>query len=171
LRAYVYLEGFKYELTLIDDSESGRNTELQGHLDRGLFTTRFAAQPIWKNSGATPTINLRIKIWSRIPGVFNRQVGEYEKADSGTPFFLGPQAVAGSGFIEFGGALNGAIQNGMPLQEPPPFLIWGRADYEDVFGGAHFTEWCYRVRPSRPTRDERLSVGFVQWAEYNQTDK
>jgi hypothetical protein len=59
---------------------------------------------------------------------------------------------------------------GNPIAVAPMMFVWGRADYQDVFGGTHFVEWCYQVRFSRPIRSERLRADFIQWGEYNRTD-
>jgi hypothetical protein len=67
--------------------------------------------------------------------------------------------------------INTLIEDGRSIQEPPIMLIWGRADYEDVFGHPHFIEWCYRIWPSRISDRERLSISFIQWPDYNRSDE
>jgi hypothetical protein len=57
----------------------------------------------------------------------------------------------------------------MPVGDEPPVFIWGRADYDDIFGSHHFIEWCYRLRFERHT-GERMSAGFIQWGDYNRSD-
>jgi hypothetical protein len=53
--------------------------------------------------------------------------------------------------------------------EEPACWIWGRADYEDIFGEPHFVEWCYQ--PRFDAHDGKtLRVTFIQWVEYNRTD-
>jgi hypothetical protein len=54
--------------------------------------------------------------------------------------------------------------------DEPLILIWGRADYDDVFGKHHFVEWCYRLRFERH-KGERMSAGFIQWGEHNRSDE
>jgi hypothetical protein len=51
----------------------------------------------------------------------------------------------------------------------PMVWIWGRADYEDIFGMKHFVEWCYQ--PRFDAHDgKRLRVTFIQWGDNNRTD-
>jgi hypothetical protein len=56
-----------------------------------------------------------------------------------------------------------------PAEEPPQILIWGRADYEDIFGQKHFVEWCHELRFSR-TGGERMRPSTIQFGKYNRTD-
>jgi hypothetical protein len=87
-----------------------------------------------------------------------------------TAFFLNPNSVSGSEFIEIPG-LNAIIRNGMGSADGvpvPPMYIWGYARYEDVFGDRHWVKWCYRARPESH-RGERLRVHFIQAGEYNQS--
>ena len=49
-------------------------------------------------------------------------------------------------------------------------FVWGRADYEDVYGTPHFVQWCYNVRFERHTV-EKLRAHFIQWGEYNRSDE
>jgi hypothetical protein len=49
-------------------------------------------------------------------------------------------------------------------------FVWGRADYEDVFGKKHFTQWCYQFRPERHD-GKNLRVSLIQWGPYNGTDE
>ena len=52
----------------------------------------------------------------------------------------------------------------------PRIFLWGRADYEDVFGKTHFIEWCYRLR-YESHRGEKLRASFIQWGDYNRSDE
>jgi hypothetical protein len=87
------------------------------------------------------------------------------------PFFLGPQAVEASDVIEMTGTMALVNWQWNPVSPSPRMFIWGRADYRDVFGQPHFTEWCYQLRLSRPVRSERIRAQFIQWGEYNRTDE
>jgi hypothetical protein len=168
-RAAVYIDGFSYELTVAGDAKDNAIFEhLPPGTDPTLFVTRFAVQPRWKNGGNTPTRRMHIYVDWRAPGE-TREIGFYRTASS--VFFIGPNAIEPSEFLELHG-LNALIQNGEAgiLGPIPPMLIWGRAEYEDVFGQVHFFDWCYRIRPECH-RGERLRVGFVQWGEYNGSDK
>jgi hypothetical protein len=56
-----------------------------------------------------------------------------------------------------------------PIGLEPPVLIWGRADYEDIFGRSHFVEWCHRLRLDRHD-GKNMRAGFIQWGDYNRSD-
>ena len=49
-------------------------------------------------------------------------------------------------------------------------FIYGRADYDDVFGHHHFVQWCYTLRFERH-QGEKVRASFIQWGEYNRTDE
>ena len=53
-----------------------------------------------------------------------------------------------------------------PTKIEPLFLIWGQADYEDVFEDKHTTKWCYRVRLDRHD-GKKLNATFIQWGGHN----
>jgi hypothetical protein len=171
-RPFVFLEGFSDELTVAadnDETEEEINSRPAGwqRAHRELVITRFAAIPRWKNGGRTPTEKMRIQTnWlppdQPIPA-------EYGYRNLPVPFFLGPQDVQQSEFIEIPPAIR-LVDHEMTMRGPAPIiLIWGRADYEDVFGEPHFLEWCYRLRFSRPRRHERMTARFVQWGEHNRS--
>jgi hypothetical protein len=170
-RAFVFIDGFNIELTTAADSSAVENAILREPFrdDPGLFITRFAAQPRWKNSGTTPAENLTIRVDWRGPGS-PLPVDFTYRADP-VPFFLGPQAIEPSDCIEMTGAQALVNWQWNPVIPSPQMFIWGRADYRDVFGKHHFTEWCYQLRLSRPIRSERMSTQFIQWGEYNRTDE
>ncbi len=171
-RAFVYLETFYTELTSLYETRRRGSLIMEAlpdGLDPELRVARLAVEPRWKNSGNTPTKNMRIQVnWSRTgppPESFS-----YD-ADP-VPFFIGPNAVEPSEIIEMGAeSANDLINNGVDhVGANPLMLIWGRADYEDVFGRPHFTEWCYRVRFSRHD-GQRLDCALIQWGPYNRTDE
>jgi hypothetical protein len=125
--------------------------------------------PRWKNSGNTPTKKMAIQVnWRGPPGPIPP---DYGYRTSPQPFFLAPNAVEPSSVIEMPGAsviLKWAMN---PIGVEPLVLIWGRADYEDVFGAPHFVEWCYQLRFERHQgRKQRMTAGFTQWGDYNRTD-
>jgi hypothetical protein len=96
---------------------------------------------------------------------------DFSYREKPTAFFLGPGAVEPSDVIEMTGAMALVNWQWNPVLPSPLMLIWGRADYRDVFGQPHFTEWCYQLRLSRPIRTERMRAEFIQWGEYNRTDQ
>jgi len=91
------------------------------------------------------------------------------KGPPALPFFLAPKAVEPSDVIEIPAAMALIDWSMRPVGAEPMILIWGRADYEDVYGKRHFIEWCHQLRFSRPT-DERMRAGFIQWREHNRSD-
>jgi len=170
-RAFVFIDGFNYELTtaadarplyeLVDLPERYRD-------DPGLFVTRFAVQPRWKNGGNTPTRRMTIQVdWQ---GPVGPIPPEYGYRNAREPFFLAPKAIEASRFLEIPAAQSlvdfGAFHH---AGVEPLIFIWGRADYEDVFGRPHFIQWCHQLRLERH-RQERMSAGFIQWGDYNRTD-
>jgi hypothetical protein len=172
-RAFVFIDGFNTELA----------TPLDGDLSRGLYwltpfyqqepglwITRFAAQPRWKNSGSTPTNQLMIKTdWrtfdTDVPADF-----DFPYRDPAVVFFLAPQAIEPSPYLEISTAQQIVAWENNRTGVEPVILIWGRADYRDVFDAPHFIEWCYKLRLSRPIRSERMTAQFIQWGPYNRSD-
>jgi hypothetical protein len=85
------------------------------------------------------------------------------------PFFIGPNSIEISEPIEITGTRI-ILDNILAGHPPPPVLILGRTEYEDVFGYSHWLEWCYRLR-YEAHREQRLRAHFVQWGEYNRSDE
>jgi hypothetical protein len=155
-RAFVFLDEFVSELTTLADQDFV--PESLSDVIPELWVTRFVVIPRWRNSGTTPTRNMRLQVNWDIAGV--RQVGTYRQTDE--KLFVAPRGTALSEEIEMPG-LGGGIFNSERM------LIWGRADYDDVFGGHHFCEWCFRVRPDRHRRGIPLRVTFIQTGDYNRS--
>jgi hypothetical protein len=174
-RAFVFIDGFNVEMTTaVDSNRPGHDfTWLPERYqqDPSLWIARFAAQPRWKNGGNTPTNQLTVQAnW----GMFREGIPpniEYTYRDQPAPFFLGPRAVEPSPAIEIPPvqALINWANN--PAGIEPIILIWGRADYRDVFDAPHFVEWCYWLRLLRPIPQERMAAQFIQWGQYNRTDQ
>lgn len=179
-RAFVFIDGFNVELTVLSDLVHSRSRTLgpapflpngQRAENPDLFVTRFAVQPRWKNGGNTPTKGMTIRVDWREPGLPLAGDFTYDYADSDTRFFLAPKATEPSAVIEMHGA-NTVINDGMPHRdgEPEPSMfIWGRADYSDAFGQRRFTQWCYQVRFERHSLGP-LKPQFIQWGPYNRTE-
>jgi hypothetical protein len=172
-RAFVYIDGFDYELsTRADGKEPLEFFEEEPEWHRSspeLAITRFALQPRWKNGGTTLTRNMTIQVdWRAPPGPV--PPSEYSYRSKREPFFLAPMAIERGEVIEIPSAAAIVNWSMKPMGLPPFILIWGRADYEDVFGTPHFVEWCYRLRLSRPIHKERMTAQFVQWGDYNRSD-
>jgi hypothetical protein len=169
-RAFVFLDGFNIELTTALDSDAPDYEWLPQRYrqDPGLYITRFAAQPRWKNGGNTPTEQLTIRVnWIGPTGPIGP---EYPYRMQPRPFLLAPKAVEPSDYIDMPGAQALVDWSSNPVGDSPIIFIWGRADYRDVFRRPHFIEWCYQLRVSRPIRQERMSAAFIQWGDYNRTD-
>jgi hypothetical protein len=172
-RAFVFIDGFNVELTTLPDVRGVDELSDLPEIRRPeLHVTRFAAQPRWKNGGNTPTRNMTIEVDWRGPGLPLAHDFNYTSRWPRERFFLGPQAIEISNAIEMPGA-NALINDGHGPIDPwfePMMFIWGRADYEDIFGHHHFTQWCYRLRFEAHDR-RRLRAQFIQWGEYNRTDE
>lgn len=174
-RAFVFIDGFDYELSLATDNKSGPDYENLPEWYKSfpeLYITRFAIQPRWKNGGNTPTKNMTIRVNWRGPSGEMPPTKYVYRGEPAIPFFLGPQATQPGEVIVIPPALKLVDWEMNPVPPEPMILIWGRADYEDVFGRNHFVEWCYRLRFSRPgAATERMRATFIQWREYNRTDE
>ncbi|MGO9459647.1 MAG: hypothetical protein ACLP1W_05925, partial [Rhodomicrobium sp.] len=82
-----------------------------------------------------------------------------------------PNAVEPSGVIEIPPAQALINYGAWGCSGPEPkIFIWGRADYEDIFGEPHFVEWCYQLRFER-YEGKKVRASFIQWNEYNRTDE
>jgi hypothetical protein len=172
-RAFVFIDGFNTELTTRADAlepEGIQMRKTQGN-DPDLQITRFAAQPRWKNGGNTPTRNMRIRTnWTHYTGPLPAQYYNDYGTDP-TSFFIAPKAIEPSEFVEMSAAPQVLVDHQMrPVGSEPLVIIWGRADYEDVFGHPHFIEWCYRLRLERHD-GKKMRAHFVQLGSYNRTDE
>ena len=155
-RAFVFLADFRIELTLRADS---LERDSPGWAGSHLVVYRLAAQPVWRNSGKTGTEAMRIGV-----GV-GEKVPEDFSAIVDTPFFVPPQAEDGSTFIEIPHA-NGEID---VTKETTGIFVYGRAEYDDVFGNPHWIEWCKELRFERHGTD-RTTASFVQKGRHNRAD-
>ena len=167
-RAFVFLDGINCVLpTAADSNTAVAHLPEQYRDDPGLFVTRFAIQPRWKNGGNTPTRNMTINV--RFQRVTDHMRPDYLYQDLAESFFIAPKAIEPSVFIEIPtGDAQAIIEHDLdPIGVPSTLLIWGRAYYEDVFGHAHSTEWCRQVRFGR---SDILGAVFIQWGDYNRSD-
>jgi hypothetical protein len=166
-RPVVYIQRFESEITTEADADLKSLPEDAKSKQPELAPTRFAVQPIWRNSGENPTRNMRIRVhWTR-PGQAIR-FGKYPDSAE-REFFVGPKASVGSEFIQLHG-LEAIIKGGFGESDArgaPQMFIWGDAKYGDDFGGKHWVRWCYRIRPERHRRGLRLRAHFIQWTDYN----
>jgi len=165
-RAFVFLDGFDYELTTLLDNPRTPTPNGLDENDRGLFVTRFAAQPKWRNSGNTPTKQMHIQIdWMHFPD-YPGPGFPFAYRKLAIPFFVAPNSIERSELIEIGSA-NVLINKGLGSAEQ--ILIWGQTQYRDIFETTHFSHWCYRVRFERHAGGP-LRAHFHRWGIYNETD-
>ena len=148
-RAFVFIDGFNVELNGIFMPD--------GDIPSLSY---FAVQPKWSNSGNTPTKRMTIRACWHNPG--RPFADDYSYRFASTPFFVSPKAVQTSEFVEMTGGQALIDRGWRPVGPEPLMLIWGRAHYEDVFGGKHFVEWCYRVRFDRHD-GKTLRAQLIQW--------
>ena len=159
-RAYVSLREFQVALT-----KNPLNDEIQ----------TCTIQPIWENTGTTPTRNGRGHVnWK----YFDRSVpADFDFADfdelgnrilsydSYKPLIVGPRATALSPIIGMEPAVLRQVRD---LQGK--LLIWGWAEYDEVFSDAkrHRTEFAYLVVVSGSPASH---VGFSQFKLHNGVDE
>jgi len=173
-RAFIFIDGFNVELaTALDSEPSGRDlTWLPPFYQQepGLWISRFAAQPRWKNGGNTPTNQLTIQTDWRLFSEGIPVEFDFPYRSGPTASFLAPRAIEPTPYLEILPAQTIIAWEQNPATVEPIILIWGRADYLDVFDARHSIEWCYKLRFSRPRRNERMAAQFIQWGPYNRTD-
>ncbi len=159
-RAYVFLSDFKVALT-----KNPLNDEIQ----------TCAIQPVWENTGSTPTRNGRGHVnWKyfdrAVPPDFDfadfDELGNRILAyDAYKPLIVGPRAVALSPIITVEPSVLRQVRD---LQGK--LLIWGWAEYDEVFTDAprHRTEFAYLVVV---TGSPASHVGFSQYKQHNGVDE
>jgi hypothetical protein len=123
--------------------------------------------PTWDNSGMTPTRSLRIstnwKAWhGELPADF-----AYSYTRPPDRVFLGPKARSDVGAVSIPlRDIQAAIEERVQL------YFWGRATYEDVFGGTepHFVEFCYRL-DVKGTAPNAITLAFTHYGPHNRTEE
>ncbi len=159
-RAYVFLREFQVSTT-----RNPLNDEIQ----------TCAIQPIWENTGTTPTRNGRSHVnWKyferSVPSDFDfadfDEVGNRVLSyDAYKPLIVGPRATALSPIITMEPSILRQVRD---LQGK--LLIWGWAEYDEVFSDAkrHRTEFAYLVVVSGSPASH---VGFSQYKLHNGVDE
>jgi hypothetical protein len=155
-RAFISIDGFNVEL----------NAQLNSG-DQVPTISYFAVQPKWINSGSTPPKRMTIRVCWHNPG--QPFLNDYSYRFAPMPFFVPPKAVEGGEFVEMTGGQALIDYGWKPVGPEPLMLIWGRANYEDIFNRRHFIEWCYRVRFDRHD-GKTISAHLIQWGDYNRSD-
>lgn len=158
-RAYVFLREFQVAVT-----KNPLNDEIQ----------TCAIQPIWENTGTTPTRHGRGHVnWKyferSVPAEFDfadfDEIGNrITSYDDYKPLIVGPRATALSPVISLEPAILRQVRD---LQGK--LLIWGWAEYDEVFEDAkrHRTEFAYLVVVSGSPASH---VGFSQYKLHNGVD-
>lgn len=159
-RPYVFLREFRVNLI-----RNPLNEEIQV----------CTIQPIWENTGSTPTRNGRghvnWKFFERsIPAEFDfpdfDEVGNRVLAyDAYKPLIVGPRATALSPLIDIEPSVLRQVRD---LQGK--VLIWGWAEYDEIFRDAkrHRCEFCYQLVV---TGSPMTWVGFTQYRTFNGADE
>ncbi len=125
----------------------------------------FFYEPKWENSGTTPTRNMTVStIWTHVlgdlPDDFAYPDGDLEG------IFLGPKSVIPSNSIRIPVDVMEAAS-----RDERRIYIWGRAAYKDIFGGAHWTKFCYRLRIEPAPTDAFEWRHRTTYGPYNGTDE
>jgi hypothetical protein len=159
-RAYVFLREFRVNLV-----KNPLNEEIQS----------CTIQPIWENTGNTPTRNGRSHInWKfferSIPPEFDfpdfDEVGNRVLSyDAFKPLIVGPHSTSLAPLLDIE---PGILRQARDMQGR--ILIWGWAEFDEVFGNGkrHRTEFCYQVVVAGSPASW---VGFSQHRAYNGVDE
>jgi hypothetical protein len=159
-RAYVFLREFRTNLV-----KNPLNEEIQ----------TCSIQPVWENTGSTPTRNGRSHInWKfferSVPSDFD--FPDFDEAgnriathDGYKSLIVGPRGTALAPLLDIEPAILKKVRD---LQGR--VLIWGWVEYDEVFSDAkrHRTEFCYQLVV---TGTPASWVGFSQHKVYNGADE
>lgn len=132
-------------------------------------------QPIWENTGTTPTRQGRAHInWKLFDNAiptdfdfpdFDELGNRILSYDSYKPLIVGPRATALSSVLDIDPVILRQVRD-----QQGKLLIWGWAEYDEVFTDArrHRTEFCYQlvVTGSPPSW-----IGFSQHRSFNGADE
>lgn len=159
-RPYVFLKEIQVSLT-----KNPINDEIQ----------TCTLQPIWENTGTTPTKNGRSHVsWKYFERSVSADFDFSDFDDLGNrilsydayrPLIVGPKAAALSPVINIEPAILRQVRD---LQGK--LLIWGWAEYDEIFPNAkrHRVEFCYQVAVSGSPASH---VGFSQYHLHNGVDE
>ena len=159
-RAYLFLREFRVNLV-----KNPLNEEIQ----------TCTIQPIWENTGATPTRNGRSHInWKfferSIPSEFDfpdfDEVGNRVLSyDAYKSLIVGPRSTALAPLLDIEPGILRQVRDAQGR-----VLVWGWVEYDEVFGDAkrHRTEFCYQLVV---TGSPASWVGFSQYKAYNGADE
>jgi hypothetical protein len=160
-RAYVVFKEFRVNLTRTPSLDEIVNCTIQ---------------PVWENSGTTPTRNGRTHVNWRyferaIPSDF--ELADFDDVgnriiayDAYSPLVIGPKATSFSPIITID-----ASTIRMVREMQGRVLIWGWAEYDDVFNlsGRHRTEFAYQMIVTGTAMQS--VIGFSQYRRFNGVDE
>jgi hypothetical protein len=158
-RAYVVFREFQVHTTRLSAIEDIQNCTVQ---------------PIWENAGTTPIRNGRFHVnWRYFERAIPNDVDLSDFDEMGNrivsqtdylPLIMGPRGVAYAPVIVIDGA---TVRQVREMQGR--VLIWGWAEYDDVFGGPrHRTEFCYQMTVTGSMSSSH--IGFSQYRRFNGVD-
>ena len=133
-------------------------------------------QPVWENSGTTPTRNGRTYVnWRYFPGSipsdfdfadFDEMGNRILAYESYSALVMGPKSKSFSPAI----AIDASTVR-MVRELEGRVLIWGWAEYDDIFEDStrHRTEFCYQMIVSGDPPNSH--IGFSQYRRFNGADE
>jgi hypothetical protein len=138
-----------------------------GSLTWSVAGANIKVNPVWANSGTTPTRSLRISTnWRASHGELPADyVFSYVRPPE--RLFLGP-----NGRAEVGAMLIPMRDIQAAIEERVHIYVWGRATYEDIFEGTepHFVEFCYRLEATGATPNN-VALTFTHYGVHNRSDE
>jgi hypothetical protein len=160
-RAYVVFKEFRVNVVRLSSIEDIQSCTIQ---------------PVWENSGTTPTRNGRSHINWRyferaIPADF--ELADFDEMgnrvmtyDAYAPLVIGPKATSFSPPIALDSSTLRQIREGQGR-----VLIWGWAEYDDIFPDSprHRTEFAYQLIVSGTVATTQ--IGFSQYRRFNGVDE
>lgn len=125
----------------------------------------FFYEPRWENSGTTPTRKMIVCTnWTHQAGDLAPDFA-YEDGKPET-MFLGPRSIMPSNVICIPPDVIRAA-----IADETRIYIWGRTEYEDIFGQSHWMRFCYRLHVE-DIRAERFGWRHrTTYGRYNGTDQ
>ena len=133
-------------------------------------------QPVWENSGTTPTRNGRTYVnWRYFPGSipsdfdfadFDEMGNRILAYESYSALVMGPKSRSFSPAI----AIDASTVR-MVRELEGRVLIWGWAEYDDIFDDSprHRTEFCYQMNVTGAPPNSH--IGFSQYRRFNGADE
>jgi hypothetical protein len=147
-RAFVFLRRFEVEVLRYPD--------------------RAIIVPVWENSGATPTKNMRSHVnWSLRKDSLGEEFHFPDFAGGESiGVLIGPRSTVNATALEIS-----AEDLDEVIERRGHLYVWGWAEYNDVYLNTprHRTEFCNEVIISRDV-DRRVAVNFAVYKKHNSAD-